>query len=226
MSWSSSAVVSGARQGRLTPVDLQVLPFGEPRGERADAARNREHLLRVVRQMIAENGVVKVTMDGLAERAGLGKGTVYRRFGTRAGIFQALLDDDEQAFQHAAMAGPPPLGPGADPVQRLIAFGRARIMFLLDHFAIARSSLERDGPTPARSNVFAQRHIRILLTEARHQKRLDIKDLDSLALQLTAAMEAPFLVYLTTEDLELVPPLTDSWQTLVEHLCQPSAPQP
>jgi AcrR family transcriptional regulator len=45
-------------------------------------------------------------MDGLAERAGLGKGTVFRRFGTRAGIFAALLGDDERDFQEQVLAGP------------------------------------------------------------------------------------------------------------------------
>jgi AcrR family transcriptional regulator len=55
----------------------------------ADAARNRLHLLASAREMLAEQGADKLTMDGLAERAGLGKGTVFRRFRTRAGIFQA-----------------------------------------------------------------------------------------------------------------------------------------
>jgi AcrR family transcriptional regulator len=54
----------------------------------------------------------KLTMDGPAERAGLGKGTLFRRFGTRAGIFQALLDDDERGFQERVLARPSPLGPG------------------------------------------------------------------------------------------------------------------
>lgn len=58
--------------------------------------------------MLAEQGADKLTMDDLAERAGLGKGTVYRRFHTRAGIFQALLDDDERAFQEHVLSGPPP----------------------------------------------------------------------------------------------------------------------
>ena len=45
-------------------------------------------------------------MDALAQRAGVGKGTVFRRFGTRPGIFQALLDDDERDFQARVLAGP------------------------------------------------------------------------------------------------------------------------
>jgi AcrR family transcriptional regulator len=45
-------------------------------------------------------------MDAQAARAGLGKGTVFRRFGTRAGIFHALLDDDERIFQEQVLAGP------------------------------------------------------------------------------------------------------------------------
>jgi AcrR family transcriptional regulator len=105
----------------------QPVAWGPPPAERADAARNRRLLLATAREMLAAHGADKLTMDGLAERAGLGKGTVFRRFGTRAGIFQALLDDDERAFQQQVLSGPPPLGPGAPPLDRLIAYGRARL---------------------------------------------------------------------------------------------------
>ena len=54
-------------------------------------------------------------MDGLAERAGLGKGTVFRRFRIRTGNFQALLDNDERHFQEQVLPGPPPLGPAPRP---------------------------------------------------------------------------------------------------------------
>src|ERR1700761_3303754 len=101
--------------------------WGPPPAERADAARNRRHLLATAREMLAEQGADRITMDALAERAGLGKGTVFRRFGTRAGIFQALLDDDERDFQGQVLSGPPPLGPGAPALERLIAYGHARI---------------------------------------------------------------------------------------------------
>ncbi|MCF2531995.1 TetR/AcrR family transcriptional regulator [Yinghuangia soli] len=196
-----------------------LVPFGRPRGERADAARNREQLLETARAMLAEHGAAKVTMDALAERAGLGKGTVFRRFGTRAGIFQALLDDDERRFQQLVLSGPPPLGPGADPAARLIAYGRARTAFLLDHHAIARAALDRNQPVPAGDSL-TRLHIRMLLG------RLDLglADLDSLAIQLTGALEGPLLLYLAMAESEERPvpvadhPLADAWQVLVERL--------
>src|SRR6202034_2226782 len=144
------------------PVDQPVI-WGAPQAERADAARNRRHLLATARQMLAEQGPGQLTMDALAERAGLGKGTVFRRFGTRAGIFQALLDDDERDFQQEVLAGPPPLGPGAPARDRLIAYGRARIDFLIGHREIARAALDGREQVPARSQTpMSQQHIRFL----------------------------------------------------------------
>jgi len=66
-------------------VDQPEVPWGSPKAERADAARNRRHLLATARQMLAGQGPDTLTMDALAERAGLGKGTVFRRFGTAPG---------------------------------------------------------------------------------------------------------------------------------------------
>ena len=80
---------------RVGPMENPALTLGPRRPQRSDAARNRQVLLATAREMLAELGADKITMDALAERAGVGKGTVFRRFGTRAGIFQALLDDDE-----------------------------------------------------------------------------------------------------------------------------------
>jgi polyketide synthase 12 len=209
-------------------VNSPLVPLGQPPGERADAARNREHLLQVAREMVAEHGVENVTMDGLAERACLGKGTVFRRFGTRAGIFRALLDADDHAFQHDVMQGPPPLGPGASPVPRLAAYGRARIAFLVDHAAIARAGLDRNEPVPGGGADFTRIHIRMLLMQA----GLDITGLDNLSVQLTAALEGPILLGMwmrEPHDASLAAgpvadgwqiPLADSWQTLVERLCR------
>ncbi|GAB2913160.1 TetR/AcrR family transcriptional regulator [Streptomyces mayteni] len=201
-------------------MDRSLVPFGKPRCERADAVRNREHLLRTAREMIAEQGVAKVTMDGLAERACLGKGTVFRRFGSRAGIFRALMDADERQFQEQVLGGPPPLGPGADPVERLVVYGRARIAFLMDHRAIARAGLDRDRPVPVGDASLSQLHIRTLLAQA----GVRIPSLNGVAIQLTAALEGPTLLYLRRSEEEapaepdLVDFLGDSWQALIERL--------
>ena len=198
-----------------------VLPLGAPRAERADAVRNRGHLLATAREMLAEQGGAdSLTMDGLAERAGLGKGTVFRRFGSRAGIFHALLDDDEQAFQEQVLAGPPPLGPGAAPLDRLIAYGRARIAFMLGHHEIARAALDGSKSVPAGSETpLSRTHIRMLL---RQQSRLDGLDLEMLAIQLTAALDGPLLLYLSAADLAeragLEERIARAWQDLVERV--------
>jgi polyketide synthase 12 len=158
-------------------------------------------------------------MDGLAERACLGKGTVFRHFGTRAGIFRALLDADERRFQEQVLSGPPPLGPGAEPIDRLIAYGRARIAYLLDHHVIARAALDRNQPAPVGDPSVTQLHIRVLL-----QQGAPMPNIAGIAIQLTAALEGPLLLYLSRPDTDEDEPaeiyalLADAWQTLVERL--------
>jgi AcrR family transcriptional regulator len=154
----------------------QPVTWGEPPGS-VPTPRNRQLLLATAREIIAEQGADKLTMDGLAERAGLGKGTVFRRFGTRAGIFQAPLDDGERAFQEQVLSGRPPLGPGAPPLDRLIAYGRARIDFLIGHRQIARAALDGRETVPAGSQTpMSRAHIQFLLGEI----RLGPADLDVL----------------------------------------------
>ncbi len=197
------------------------MTWGPPRAERADAARNRRLLLATAREIITGQGVAKLTMDGLAERAGLGKGTVFRRFGTRAGIFAALLDDDERHFQEQVLSGPPPLGPGAPPPDRLIAYGRARIEFLIGHREIARAALDGRESVPAGSQTpMSRAHIRFLLG----QMRLGAADLDVLATQLTAALDGPLLLYLSSATLAGTAPqicerLGCGWEDLVQRVC-------
>jgi AcrR family transcriptional regulator len=201
----------------------QPVTWGAPRTERADAARNREILLAAAREIVAGRGADKLTMDGLAARAGLGKGTVFRRFGTRAGIFRALLDDDERQFQQLVLSGSPPLGPGAAPLDRLIAYGRARIGFLIGHRDIARAALDGRALIPAGAQTpMSRAHIRFLLG----QIPLGAADLDVLATQLTAALDGPLLLYLSSATLADAAPqvsgrLGQGWQDLVQRICRP-----
>lgn len=197
------------------------LTWGPPHPERADAARNRQLLLATAREILAESGPGRLTMDLLAERSGLGKGTVFRRFGTRAGIFRALLDDNERTLQQEILSGAPPLGPGAPAVDRLVAYGSARIHFLVENRALARGAVDgrkESGDRPPLSQI----HIRVLLRE------LDLPgaDLDVLAAQLAAALEGPLLLELFDDAgpdrTALTLRFEAGWRSLVERICGPA----
>ncbi|MEV0380969.1 TetR/AcrR family transcriptional regulator [Nonomuraea sp. NPDC050643] len=92
------------------------------RRERTDAARNRAKILAAAEEIVAARGVEGLSMAEVAAAAGVGVGTLYRRFGDRSGLAYALIDAREREFQAAFLEGPPPLGPGAEPLERARAF--------------------------------------------------------------------------------------------------------
>jgi AcrR family transcriptional regulator len=106
---------------------------GTSRQERADAAHNRVRILAAAGELFARRDARSVTMDDIARAAGVGRATLYRRYPDRASIAVALLDDHERALQQALLDGEPPLGPGADPAERLVAFYAAMVELLERH---------------------------------------------------------------------------------------------
>ena len=104
----------------------------EPR-ERSDAARNRVKVLEAASRLFECHGAANVSMDAIAAEAGVGKGTLFRRFGDRASLARSVLEAHETELQEGLIRGPAPLGPGAPPVERLAAFGRGYLDFLERH---------------------------------------------------------------------------------------------
>jgi AcrR family transcriptional regulator len=102
--------------------DAGGLPIAGARRERADAAANRVRILEAAARVLAERGAEGTSIDAVACEAGVGKGTIFRRFGDRSRLFQALMDEHLRTFQDAFIFGPPPLGPGAPAEDRLAAF--------------------------------------------------------------------------------------------------------
>ncbi|MBP0452829.1 helix-turn-helix transcriptional regulator [Kitasatospora sp. RG8] len=162
------------------PVALELLRTPPP-AERADAARNRAAVLEAAARLFAEHGVEAVSMDQVAAAAGVGKGTLFRRFGDKAGLGVALLDARERALQEAVLRGPAPLGPGeADeaggpgtapgtaPGERLAAFVDAYLDYLLEHLDLVRMSETASRGARYRIGAyrFWHRHVAILLTRA------------------------------------------------------------
>ncbi|WP_037603509.1 TetR/AcrR family transcriptional regulator [Streptacidiphilus rugosus] len=150
-----------------TPPPEPIALLSSPVPERADAARNRAKLLAAAAELIREQGAERMTMDAVACAAKVGKGTVFRRFGDRVGLLLAVLDQAESDFQHAFMFGPPPLGPGAPPVERLRAFGVAALRHLRQHrdvYVEADKSASHRYSAPAR--LVRERHLVLLLGQA------------------------------------------------------------
>ncbi|MBB4930469.1 AcrR family transcriptional regulator [Lipingzhangella halophila] len=117
------------------------------RKERADALRNREAVLAAADALFARSESPRgVSMDDIAAAAGVGKGTLFRRFGDRAGLVRALFQARIEPLRQAVETGPEPLGPATAPRERVLALLDAVLRLKLDnrHLSLA---LEEDGTT-------------------------------------------------------------------------------
>jgi AcrR family transcriptional regulator len=72
-----------------------------PRPMRADAVKNRARILAAAEEVFATQGV-SVPIDTVAERAGLGVGTLYRHFPTKEALFEAIVVERLQQLTELA----------------------------------------------------------------------------------------------------------------------------
>jgi AcrR family transcriptional regulator len=193
----------------------RALPMLEPaRQERADAARNRVTILAAAEGLVSERGAGAVTMDQVAHAAGVGKGTLFRHFGDRCGLMRALLDERERSFQEGFIRGRAPLGPGAPPRERLVAFGER----MLEHIEIQGDLLAAAEGAPGerlRHSVYAayRAHVTALLAESEYSG-----DVGYLADVLLGALTAE-LVLFQRRELAIAPDqLKASWARLIASL--------
>ncbi|NRQ31003.1 TetR family transcriptional regulator [Nonomuraea sp. NN258] len=159
--------------------------------ERTDAARNRAKILAAAAGIVAEHGVSGLSMAEVAAAAGVGVGTLYRRFGDRSGLAYALIDQRERELQAAFLEGPPPLGPGAPPAARLRAFLHAltdRTVAQLDLLLMAETA----GAFARFSGAYQAHHAHVAMLLAQVKPGADTS---SLADALLAPLAAPLLAY-------------------------------
>jgi AcrR family transcriptional regulator len=190
---------------------LPQLPLieGDP-AERADAARNRERILASAAELFRDLGPACVSMDEVADHAGVGKGTVFRRFGSRAALAQAVLSEREREFQEHFIRGAPPLGPGAAPRERLIAFGERFLEHLQRHAQVIAAA-ELGGARLISAPYAAHRqHVTLLLRE-----RDPSCDAELLAEMLLAVLSAELFIHLREQRSLPLERLQAGWRELV-----------
>jgi AcrR family transcriptional regulator len=197
----------------VKPSPLPLIAAPLPERERADARRNRERILCAAARLVDERGIDCVSMDDVAAAAGVGKGTLYRRFGDRWTLLRALIDEPERDFQDELIRGAPPLGPGAPPMERLRAFGAGQLALLENHarFMFAGDKIRvgrHDHPVYA----FYRVHLAYLLREILG----DDARTDYLVDALLAALAADLFLYQREVRGMSLEDLIDGWQTLAD----------
>ncbi|GAA2787727.1 helix-turn-helix domain-containing protein [Saccharopolyspora taberi] len=180
--------------------------------ERADAARNRARILEAAAELFASRSPREVTMEDIARAAGVGRGTLYRRYPDRASIAVALLDKHEHALQERMLRGDPPLGPGATPAERLAAFYAAMVDLLEKHRHLVLGSEVGRSRFQTGAYGFWRAHVRSLLLAA------DIANPEPLVEVLLAPL-APDVYGYQREDMGLRPEqITEALTKLTELL--------
>ncbi|MFJ2647636.1 TetR/AcrR family transcriptional regulator [Streptomyces sp. NPDC087420] len=127
--------------------------------ERADAARNREAVLAAADDLFARSASPRgVSMDDVATAAGVGKGTLFRRFGDRTGLIRVLVERRIEPLRQAVEAGPAPLGPATPPRERVLALLDAILRFKLDNRYLALALEDAGGASPYRAEHYTWWH--------------------------------------------------------------------
>jgi AcrR family transcriptional regulator len=129
--------------------DGQERGMSEGRKERADAVRNRRAILAATEKLLATHRARDISMEQVAAEAGVGKGTIFHRFGSRTGLMTALMYERARALSDAITEGPPPLGPGAPDRERLLAFLDAVIEMIARNKSLLAELAHTGTPEPA-----------------------------------------------------------------------------
>lgn len=193
---------------------MEELPLSERAPElteRADAASNRRRILEAASALFAERGPACVSMQDVAEAAGVGMGTMYRRFGDRAGLTFALLGEQHRQLQEALLRGEPPLGPGAPPLERLHAFGRRRLELLDEGEADTLLTVKAESATLGGPSGAYRTHLAVLLRELTPEL-----DVEYAVNTLVLAFDARLHLHLRRERGWSLERIQAGWCTLVD----------
>ncbi len=136
-------------------------------------------------------------MADVAAAAGVGKGTLFRAFGDRAGLLRALYEARLEPIRQAVEAGPPPLGPTTPPQDRVPALLDAVLCFKLDNRRLALALEESGSGSPYQAEHYERWHS---LLQAVLEQIPSLTDSDFTAHALLAATRADLVEHLAGEE--------------------------
>jgi AcrR family transcriptional regulator len=192
--------------------ELPLIELPTEQTERADAASNRRRILAAATALFAQRGPNCVSMQDVAKAAGVGMGTMYRRFGDRAGLTFALLGERHRELQEQLLRGAPPLGPGAPAAERLHAFGGARIALLDEGEAeMLLTTADAGGATLRGPDAAYRTHLAVLLREL-----APVLDHEYAVNSLVMAFDARLHVHLRRERGWSLERVQDGWCALAD----------
>ena len=180
-----------AEDASASPTTLSATARPDPtqlvrRPKRADALRNYEALVAAAREAFAEGG--EVSLEDVARRAGVGVGTVYRRFPSREALLESLLSDLLQVYlDEAEQARSLPGGSGLASFVRTVA----------EVQATPRGCALRLWSSPAVEQLRAQLHERMAVLVDNAQEHgtcrpgVTVEDLVGILVALRGVRETP-----------------------------------
>ncbi len=180
-------------------IELNVEENIQPdRQERSDAAANRALILKTAERLFRERGVENVCMAEIAEAAGVGKGTLYRRFANKGELCLSLMDTQMAEFQSGMLArfqslterGVPFLEQLAQFLESLVEFTEVHSPLLLE---VARGDMVQESARLNLPHFWQYMTVRALLrSAARNGELVADLDLDYISEALLAPLQVDY----------------------------------
>ena len=189
-----------------TPINLttpaQLKATRTNREIRSDAVQNRRKILETAQQLFAEQGVENVTMTEIAEKASLGKGTLYRHYAYKGQLCFALLQETSSAFQNEVLSGFGEEGRNTTALGRVYLFIDHYLHFVEQNSELLNAAFEsvneqKDANIYIHPGYDAHRMMLMVLLKdaiASGECRADL-DVDYMTDALLAALQSNLLVY-------------------------------
>ncbi|MFJ9076456.1 TetR/AcrR family transcriptional regulator [Streptomyces sp. NPDC102278] len=165
------------------------------RTERADALRNREAVLAAADALFCASGSPQsVSMDDIAAAAGVGKGTLFRRFGDRAGLIGAVIASRMEPLQQAVREAQE--AAGSSPRQRVADLLDASLRFKIENRNLMTAAEDAGLSSPYRAEHYGWWHgvLRTALAQVP-----GVHDADFTAHALLATIRADLVAHLIDE---------------------------